>query len=175
MASYLAVGSSRPRASWSLDVNYRTKEGEKDGAMGGVCGAVVDRQSPCSLVVRRRRCVPGARVTVWCGRGGDGLAAPVQPYDAEEQVMGRVPVQPCGAEEVVMTRAYHHERSGERWRDGRDRRHGGELTTPMQPCDAEEAVMGQGGDDCAAVRCYITLTGVDIVDRIINSSCTRCT
>ena len=50
----------------------------------GVCGMVVDMQSRCNLVVRRRRCEPGAGATMWYGGGGDGLAAPVQPYDREE-------------------------------------------------------------------------------------------
>mgnify|MGYP000945065679 CR=1 FL=1 len=76
----------------------------------------------------------------------------MQPYDTEEQVMGRVPVQLCGAEEVVMARAYGHERMGERWRDGRGMRRGGGPTAPiLQPCDAE-AMMDQAGGDRATVH-----------------------
>ena len=56
MAAYLVACSSRPRASSSLDVNYHTKEGEKDGAMGGGV------------------------------RHGGGHAKPVQPCGAEEAV-----------------------------------------------------------------------------------------
>ena len=56
--------------------------------MGGVCDMVVYMQSWCKLVVRRRRCGPGARGTVWYGGGGDGVAVPLQPYDAKEQAMG---------------------------------------------------------------------------------------
>ena len=97
-----------------------------------MCGVVVEKQPPCSLVVRRRWCGTGACATVWYGGGGDELAAPMQQYDAEEQVMGRVPVKPCGAEEEVMDRAYHHERREERWRDGRGMQRGGGVIAPME-------------------------------------------
>ena len=52
---------SKPRASLSLDVNYRTKEGEKDGEMAG-CAAWW--------------WIGKARAALWCGGGGDGSGVP---------------------------------------------------------------------------------------------------